>query len=77
MKSVSRRIASMHTAAAGTSTITPVFTSSPNATPSRRRLLRVSLTRLLTNSSSSSVVIMGKSIETFPSRPARRIAESA
>ena len=32
MKSVSRRIASIQTAAAGTSTMTPVFTSSPKAT---------------------------------------------
>ena len=64
----------MQTAAAGTSTITPVLTSSPNGTPSRRRLRRVSLTSLLTKCSSSRVVIIGKSIETCPCRPARRIA---
>ena len=58
----------MQIAAAGTSTITPVLTSSPKATPSRRRLCRVSLTSLFTYSSSSRLVIMGKSIETWPCR---------
>ena len=60
--------------AAGTSIITPVLTSSPNGTPSRRRFRRDSSTSLLTCRSSSRVVIIGKSIATFPCLPARRIA---
>ena len=64
----------MQTAAAGTSIITPVLTSSPNGTPSRRRFRVVSSTSRLTWRSSSSVVIIGKSMLTLPCRPARRMA---
>ena len=64
----------MQKAAAGTSTITPVLTSSANGTPSRRKLSRVSFTILLILRSSSRVVTIGKSIDTLPCRPARRMA---
>ena len=75
-KSTSGNSASMVSAAAGTSTMMPSGMSSANATPSRRRAVRVRLTTRLSRCTSSSVLIIGKSRLTLPNSPARRMARS-
>jgi hypothetical protein len=71
-----RRAELPHSAAAGTSIITPSGVSSANSAPVRRRSVRVSSTIRLRLRTSSSVLIIGNNSATLPWRAARRMARS-